>query len=186
MKATKFSYLVFAQVRDDFGYQVIGIGSNPLYIFHNENTDEMIGVVGDELTNLKIIKNNEGQISEVISDYIDEVGLEDFNASTGMSVEKNYLTELIMAAINRETDDFEFENEVTAVLLEGMEVTDESLLENHDGKFGVWLLERDGADVNFDPKGKAIKIDGQVYEALGETFNYLLEDSLQVAVLIDQ
>jgi hypothetical protein len=158
-----------------------------LYIFHNENTDEIIGVVGDELTNLKIFKNNEGQISEVISDYIDEVGLEDFNASTGMSVEKNYLTELIMATINKETDDFEFENEVATVLLEGMgEVTDESLLENYDGKFGVWLLERGDIDVNFDPHGQAIKIDGQGYEALGETFNYLLDDSLQVAVLIDQ
>ena len=103
-----------------------------------------------------------------------------------MSVEKNYLTELIMATINKDTDDFEFENEVTTVLLDGAsEVTDESLLQNHENKFGVWLLERDGTDINFDSKGKTLKIDGQDYESFGETFNYLLEDSLQAVVLID-
>jgi len=187
MKATKFSYLVFAQVRDDFGHQVIGVGSHPLYVFHNENTDEIIGVVGDEFTNLKVFKNDEGQLSEVISDYIDEVGLEDFNASADMSVEKNYLTELIMATFNKDTNDFEFENEVTTILLEGAsEVTDESILQNHENKYGVWLLERDGIDINFDAKGKTLTIDGQGYETLGETFNYLLSDSLHVAVLIDQ
>ena len=187
MKATKFSYLVFAQIRDDFGYQVVGVGSHPLYIFHNEKTDELIGVIGDELSKLKFFKNGDGQLSEIISDYISNIGLEDFNTATGETVEKSYLTELIFATIDKDTGDFEFENQVSTVLLEGTsEVTDETILQNHENKFGVWLLERNDVDIDFDTKGKKIKINNQSYESLGETFNFLLEDSNQVAVFVDQ
>jgi len=186
MKATKFTYLVFAQIKDDFGFQVVGIGSHPLYILQNEKSNEIQALLGDDLSKLQIYSNNEGYLSEVIANYIDEVGLADFNSSTEMEIDKNYLTELIMAAFNKDTSDFEFENQISTLLLEGIEeVSNESILEKHPNKFGIWLLEKDDCDINFNPKSKSLRINGVAYKNLGETFDFLLNESSQVALFID-
>lgn len=174
--ADKFTYIVFAKVVDDFGYQVMGAGSVPIYIFENSDSGEAFALFGSEdIKKATTILTTGAGRADVISSYLNFSGLADFNSTTSMDVENSFVTELISAAIDKDGGDFEYENNLSLTILEGQEATnDEDMLSTLEGKFGVWVMSRENLDISFNESAKKLNINGQDFSDLGGAINDLL------------
>lgn len=185
MKFDRIIYVVFAKVVEDFGVEVVGAGASPLYVFENSETWETLGFAGaDSIKEATAFYTEEGGSGEVIAEYINRFGLIDFSKTTGLEVEANYLTELIGGALERDSGDFELENEVTTSLLEDEDVHNEELLSEHEGKFGVWVLSCNGYEVVIGDDRKSLTIDEADFEDLGQMVVELMFGNADQALLL--
>ena len=90
-----------------------------------------------------------------------------------------------MAAINKDSGDFEYENGIETLLLEGEENINADSLEDVKDCYGVWTLSRDSMEIKFDENGKSLLVDDkEMYEGFDELFEDLFGNSEQVALLI--
>jgi hypothetical protein len=87
--------------------------------------------------------------------------------------------------MNRDPGDFEYENKVKTVLLEGEENINEKTLKKVVNRYGVWMLTRDSMEIQFDEKKKSLLVDGvERYATFEETFDDLFGSAEQTALLI--
>ena len=187
MNADKFFYFVFSKVQDGFGPEVVGAGHKPLFAFLNTETDEAVGMFGSEaLQDASVLATQGGGINEILHMYLSDAGLSDFCQTTGSEVTTSFLMELAVAALDRDTSDFEEENEVSATILENSEINDEEKLSELMGCFGIWVMSLDSLKIEFDEKQKKLLIDAESYEDLGAAVNDILVDkSDQTAVFLN-
>jgi hypothetical protein len=187
MNADKFFYFVFSKVQDGFGPEVVGAGHNPLFVFLNTETDEAVGMFGSEsLQDASILATQGGGVNEVLHMYLSDAGLSDFNRTTGSEVTTAFLMELARAALDRDTSDFEEENEISATILENSEINDEEKLSELMGCHGIWVMSLDSLEIEFDEEQKRLLIDAEAYEDLGAAVNEILvEKSDQTAVFLN-
>jgi hypothetical protein len=183
ISADKVTFINICQVthEDGWGGSIEGVAT-PIYIFENSETGAQIG----------FSRSQDGEVlatyspyAEIVDFYIQGSALKQFNELTGKDVESNYMNELIRGAINKDAGDFEYENGVETLLLEGEEHINDESLEEVKGCFGVWVLSKDFMDIKFDEKNKSLLInDQEMYQNFEELFDELFGNSEQVALLI--
>lgn len=172
ISADTIYYVVATKVVDDFGVELTGIGSTPLVIFENSQTDESIGFYGsEELSAAKIIHTEDGGKNEILSKYIELVGLEDFQNS-GVSISNlDLLVELVNGVINEDLSDFEFESELETALVLSDDFYNEEFLSSYIGWNGVWVSCRHDISASIDLGGMSIVVNGDAYDDLGTLAN---------------
>jgi len=184
--ADKFTYIVFAKIVEDSGANISGVGAHPLYIFQNTSTDDTLAFVGSSIGEAKCFRCSDGLISEIIDQYVEYIGLSDFNSVTGLAVDKDYLNCLIISAVERDASDFEEENDVQTVLLDSDSgISDEGTLGSYLGAFGVWIMVRDFCEISFDSTVPSLIINDDPYDELEETFDILLGNADQAVLLLN-
>lgn len=181
--ADKVTYLNICKVayEDGWGASVDGVG-RPIFIFENTSTGAQTG----------FYRSSEGDVvsfhcpdADALDRYIQDSALEEFNSLTGKEVESTYLNELFMAAINKDSGDFEYENGIETLLLDGEENINADSLEDVKDCYGVWTLSRESMEIKFDENGKSLLVDDkEMYESFDELFEDLFGNSEQVALLI--
>jgi len=178
MKADKFTYIVIAQVQSEEGWgaNLQGVGGIPLYMFEESGSDNVFAFTGSEVSKKTLLKTEDDKWGEIIGQYIETRGLDDFNKVTGNDVSESYLRELISAALDKaeEGSDFEYENGVSLTLLDGeSEVMNGDTLDAHVGKCGIWIMVREDLDISYDG-GNKLTIDGEEVQDLGEAASTIL------------
>lgn len=182
-QADKVIYLNFCKVtnQEGWGPSLDGVGS-PLYIFQNSESGAQTAFYWSVQREVVAFHSPD---ADVLGRYIEESALGQFNELTGKDVDFNYVRELIVGAMNKDPGDFEYENKVKTVLLEGEENINEKTLKKVVNRYGVWMLTRDSMEIQFDEKNKSLLVDGvERYATFEETFDDLFGSAEQAALLI--
>jgi hypothetical protein len=183
LSSDKVTYLNICKVayEDGWGASIDGVG-RPVFIFENTSTGAQTG----------FYRSSKGDVvsfhcpdADALDRYIQDSALEEFNSLTDQEVESTYLNELFMAVINKDTGDFEYENGIETLLLDGEESINAESLEDVKDCFGVWTLSSDSMEIKFNENDKSLLInDREMYETFDELFEALFGNSEQVALLI--
>lgn len=182
-QADKVIYLNFCKVtnQEGWGPSLDGVGS-PLYIFQNSESGAQTAFFWSAQREVVAFHSPD---ADVLGRYIEESALRQFQELTGKEVDFNYVRELIVGAMNRDPGDFEYENKVKTVLLEGEEKINEKTLKKVVNRYGVWMLARDSMEIKFDEANKSLWVDGvERYAKFEETFDDLFGSAEQTALLI--
>jgi hypothetical protein len=187
--ADRFYFIGAAQVQESFGVELQGISNQPLYVFENTKTGDAIGVYGDEnLKDAEVIINPGASVADVIGAWIEVVGRDDFNYVTSYEEGDAFVFELIQAAKDENSGDFELEFEKPAAILSNHELQSEETLSEHIGKVGFWVQSRAGLDINFDEKLRKLTIGSDTYKDIGAAVNEILmaNSETQCVALIEK
>ena len=181
--ADKVIYLNFCKVMNEegWGHTLEGVGS-PLYIFQNSESGAQTAFYWSAQREVVAFHSPD---ADVLGRYIEESALGQFNELTGKDVDFNYVRELLVGAMQADPGDFEYENKVKTVLLEGEENIKDKTLKKVVNRYGVWVLVRDSMEIQFDEKNKSLLVDGvERYATFEETFDDLFGSAAQTALLI--
>jgi len=181
--ADKVIYLNFCKVMNEegWGHTLEGVGS-PLYIFQNSESGAQTAFYWSAQREVVAFHSPD---ADVLGRYIEESALGQFNELTGKDVDFNYVRELLVGAMQADPGDFEYENKVKTVLLEGEENINDKTLKKVVNRYGVWVLVRDSMDIQFDEKNQSLLVDGvERYATFEETFDDLFGSAAQTALLI--
>ena len=181
--ADKVIYLNFCKVMNEegWGHTLEGVGS-PLYIFQNSESGAQTAFYWSAQREVVAFHSPD---ADVLGRYIEESALGQFNELTGKDVDFNYVRELLVGAMQADPADFEYENKVKTVLLEGEENINDKTLKKVVNRYGVWVLVRDSMEIQFDEKNKSLLVDGvERYATFEETFDDLFGSAAQTALLI--
>jgi hypothetical protein len=188
-KADRFYFIGVAKVQDSFGSELQGISNQPLYVLENTDTGEAIGIYGDEnLKSAEVISSPGSSVSDVISSWIELAGRDDFNYVTSYEEGDTFVFELIQAAKDQDSSDFESEFEKEVHILSGDELVSEDTLAAHSGKVGFWVQSRADLEINFDEKARKLTIGADAYKDIGTAVNEVLmgNSDTQVVALIEE
>jgi hypothetical protein len=181
--ADKVIYLNFCKVMnaEGWGHTLEGVGS-PLYIFQNTESGAQSAFYWSAQREVVAFHSPD---ADVLGRYIEESALGQFNELTGKDVDFNYVRELLVGAMQADPGDFEYENKVKTVLLEGEDNINDKTLKKVVNRYGVWVLVRDSMQIQFDEKNKSLLVDGvERYATFEETFDDLFGSAAQTALLI--
>lgn len=181
--ADRVIYLNFCKVTNQAGWgpSLDGVGS-PLYLFEDSTSGAQTAFFWSAQREVIAWHSPEG---DVISRYIEESARRQFQELTGQAVDANYLRELLVGVMTRDPGDFEYENKVKTVMLEGEENINEKTLKKLIGRYGVWMLTQDALQIEFDEKNRSLKVDGvERYANFEQIFDDLFDSCEQTALLI--
>ncbi len=164
---------MFAKVQENHGPEVTGVGSFPLLLVVNSDSDSAVAISGDErATDAVFMSTPDGGAIEAVCMYLEKFGLVDFKNVSHIDADLNFLRELVVAAIDKDPGDFEFENGVPLSIVSSTSPSTE--LAPLVGLLGVWVLCRDGLDISVDLETKELTIDGDLYTDIGVVFGEVL------------
>jgi hypothetical protein len=182
-QADKVIYLNFCKVMNEegWGHTLEGVGS-PLYIFQNSESGAQTAFYWSAQREVVAFHSPD---ADVLGRYIEESAQRQFHELTGKEVDFNYVRELIVGVMQADPTDFEYENKVKTLLLEGEENINDKTLKKVVNRYGVWVLVRDSMEIQFDEKNKSLLVDGvERYATFEETFDDLFGSAAQTALLI--
>ncbi len=182
-QADKVIYLNFCKVtnQDGWGPSLDGVGS-PLYIFENSKTGAQTAFFWSAQREVVAFHSPD---ADVLGRYIEESALRQFQELTGKEVEFNYVRELLVGVMTRDPSDFEYENKVKTVLLEGEDNIQEKTLKKVVNRYGVWMLSKDSMKIKFDEKKQSLLVDQvERYTTFEALFDDLFGSAEQTALLI--
>lgn len=182
--ADKVIYLVFCKVTNEEGWgcTLDGVGTSPLYIFENTESGARTACFSSTEGELIAFHSPDG---DVLGRYIEDSALRQFKELTGKQVESSYLHELFVGLMYGDASDFEYENDVKTVLLEGEESFGDKSLKKVVNRYGVWMLSRDCMSIQFDEGRKSLLVnDEERYSNLDGIFEDLFGEASQAALLI--
>lgn len=89
--ADKINYIVNCSVINDNGIQLVGTGKSPFILLENSKNEENCIVILQKVKK-NLIKNKDNSLPDLLSEYIDLVGMNDFKKIKN-KINKNYLFE---------------------------------------------------------------------------------------------
>jgi hypothetical protein len=183
LTADKLIFINLCKVtsEDGWGASLDGVGT-PVYIVENSETGIQIA----------FLRSMQGDVvvyfcpdADAIDRYIQHSALVEFNRLTGQEIDTNYLSELIRGAMHKDSSDFEYENDLETLLLEGEENLDDANLNEVKNCFGVWILLRDSMDIKIDIENKSLLLnEKEFYQSIEELFDDMFGNSEQVSLII--
>jgi hypothetical protein len=183
LKADKLIYLNFCKVtnQEGWGPSLDGVGS-PLCIFENSKSGAQTAFFWSAQREVVAFHSPD---ADVIARYIEESALRQFHELTGKEVEFNYLRELLVGVMTKDASDFEYENKVKTVLLEGEDNINEKTLKKVVNRYGIWMLAKDSMQITFDEKKKSLLVDKvERYATFEDLFDDLFGSAEQTVLLI--
>ena len=181
--ADKVIYLNFCKVTNEegWGHTLEGVGS-PLYIFQNSESGAQTAFYWSSEREVVAFHSPD---ADVLGRYIEESAQRQFHELTGKEVDFNYVRELIVGVMQADPTDFEYENKVKTLLLEGEENINDKTLKKVVNRYGVWMLSRDSIEIKFDEKKKSLLVDDvERYSTFEEVFDDLFGSAEQTVLLI--
>jgi len=171
-------YVVPAKIIDDFGVTIQGVGTSPILIIANSDSNTAIGFFGDATiqTARQIVTEN-GGVNEVVHQYFHNEGLSDFNDSCEIELEADQIVQLVQGIIDQDVGDFVEEAEMSCLLIEPDAFRDEEFLADQLNHFGIWVSKNETAEISFDSSTNEITVDGDVYGDWQELASEKLIDS---------
>ena len=185
--ADKVIYLVFCKVskEEGWGHTLDGVGSSALYIFVNTELGALTSCFQSPEGEVIATHSPDGVLLEVLERYVNDSAISQYEDLTGKQVDSSYLSELFVGLIYKDPGDFEYENDVKTVLLEGEESFDDKTLKKVVNRYGVWMLSRGSMSVRFDERKKSLLVnDDERYLNLDGIFDDLFGNASQAALLI--
>jgi hypothetical protein len=179
----RLMYINICEVTDEEGWgaSINGVG-NPVFIVENSETGAQTAFLRSEQGDVVVLHCPD---ADAIDRYIKYCALDQFNRLTKQQVDVNYLNEFIGGTVFKDPADFEFENDLETLLLEGEENFNDTNLAEVKNCFGIWVLLKDSIDIKFDIKNKSLIVDNEErFPNIEELFNDLFGNSEQVALIL--
>lgn len=186
--ADRFHHINIVRVIDAFGIGLQGIGTKPLYILENTQSQEAVGFYGDAtIEDAEVINGIDPSLMGKINFWISEAGTQDFNDVTSSDASDSVVFELLTAARNQDTSNFESEFNLPTSLLSSNEIQSQESMSKHVDKVGFLYECRSGLDIQFNLKSKALKINSKNYEDGRDVVSEMLAENSETrsVVLLD-
>lgn len=183
LSADKLTYLNICKVseEDGWGSTLNGV-ARPIFIFENTSTGLQIGFYRSANDDVVCLVCPD---ADAVDQYVHQTALNEFNALTGHNVNANYLNELFMGVLNKDPDDFEYENDVETLLFDGEESIQSEALAEVVNCFGAWALSKHSIQAVINSSKKSLIFDGnEIYGEFDKLFDDLFGHSEQTALII--
>ena len=181
-EADKINYIVNCSVIDDNGIQLVGMGKSPFILLENSKNEENCIVILKKIKK-NFIKNKDNSLHDLLSEYIDLVGMDDFKKIKN-KINKNYLFEFYLGIINKDFSDFEYENNTNVSIIEGGDdIGNENIIRPYLDKIGAWSLSLNEQEIILNLDNNTLKINNNEIKS-NEIFNFLYGASEQYSAFI--
>jgi len=180
--ADKINYIVNCSVIDENGIQLVGVGKSPFILVENSKNDENSIVILKKIKK-NFIKNKDNSLPDLLSEYIDLVGMDDFK-KIKKKINKNYIFEFYLGMINKDFADFEYENNINVSVIEGEDdIGNENIIKRYLDKIGAWSLSLNEQEIILNLDNNTFKINNNEVKS-NEIFNFLYGSSEQYSAFI--
>lgn len=170
----------FVKVVDDEGIiDAIGASNGILIIGENSKTGKAIGFYGNDLESADVFVGDGRQ--EVLSAFVESSAPRELEAIFGVGTGTAYFCEFIGGGIDGDVSDFEYENNLSALIGDEDNELDLAQLIDH---VGISICSVEGVKVSIESASRSIRYNKQDVTDLGEWFNELQYDGAIRLILL--
>lgn len=158
----------------------VGVMNGLLAILSNSETDNAIGLYGNEVKVVEIVSGEDR--FEIIDNFISEKEESELSSIWGADKDSSFYRELFVGALNSEFDDFEYETDKSVYVADAENEVD---FDNFIGCLGLSIGHMDGGEIQFIVENKSLVLNGESVADLGELFDKLQCDGEFKTAVVD-